>query len=99
MNTFNPEQVPLDLHRRGYLLSLQDHSLLGQNLVETSFSVKRFDVDAYPSTGLPGSMTLFPEQNFGTWYSSEYRNSSLYHWSQVLRIGNLKAWGDHRSEE
>lgn len=86
LNAFNPEEVTPDLHQRGYLLSRQEHFVIGQSLLETSFSVKRFDVDVYPSSGLPGSMTLFPDQNFGTWYNSEYRNSMLYQWSQVLRI-------------
>jgi len=95
LNTFNPQPVTPDLHERGYMLSLHDGSTFGQSLLETAFSVKRSDLDVYPSSGLTGSMILFPEQNSGTWYNREDRNSWMYQWSQVFHKGDLKAWGTH----
>ena len=77
------------------MLALQDRSTLGQSFLETAFSVKRLDMDVYPSSGLTGSLTLFPEQNTGTWYNRQDRNSWLYQWSQVFHKSDLKAWGTH----
>jgi len=95
LNTFNPQEVTPGTHRRGYLLSLHETVMVGQNLLESSFSVKNDGMHVFPSSGLAGPMTLFPEQNSGTWYNRQDRDSRLYQWSQVLHIGNLKALGTH----
>jgi len=95
LNTFNPQAVTPDFHQRGSMLALHDRATLGQDLLETTFSVKRSDLDVYPSSGLTGSLTLFPEQNSGTWYNRQDRNSWLYQWSQVFHKSDLKAWGRH----
>jgi len=95
LNTFNPQPVTPDFHQRGYMLSFHDRNVVDQDLLETSFSVKRSDFDVYPSSGLTGTMTLFPEQNFGTWYNRENRNSWMYELSQVFHKSNLRALGSH----
>lgn len=95
LNTFNPQPVTPDFHQRGYMLAFHDRDSMGQDLLETSFSVKRTDLDVYPSSGLTGSLTLFPEQNYGTWYNRADRNSWLYEVSQVFHKSNLHGLGTH----
>lgn len=95
LNTFNPQPVTPDVHQRGYMVALHDRATLGQSFLETRFSVKRFDMDVYPSSGLTGSLNLYPEQNFGTWFNNQNRNSWVYQWSQVFHQSNLQAWGSH----
>src|SRR5271166_1557138 len=95
LNTFNPQPVTPDLNQRGYMLSFHDRLILGQDLLERSLSVKPSDLHVSPSSGVIGSLTLFPEQNFGSWYSRENRDSRFYQWTQVYHKGNLKALGTH----
>ena len=47
LNTFNPQPVTPDFHQRGYMLSFHDRDVVGEDLLETSFSVKRSDFDVY----------------------------------------------------
>jgi hypothetical protein len=95
LNTFNPESVTPDFHQRGYMLAFHDRNFKESDLLETSFAVKRTDFDVYPSSGITGSLTLYPEQNFGTWYNHEDRNSWMYEFSQVYHKSNLHALGTH----
>ncbi len=95
LNTFNPQPVTPSFHQHGDLLSFHESAVMGQDLLETSFSVKRADMDVYPSSKVIGSLTLYPEQNFGTWYNQENRSSWLYQGSQVFHKNDLKALGTH----
>ncbi len=95
LNTFNPQQVTPASHRRGYLLSFHETSIVGQDLLETWFSVKESDLHIFPSSRSIGSLSLFPEQNFGTWYNQQDRDSRLYQGSQAFHTKRLKAFGSH----
>jgi len=95
LNTFNPLPVTPDFRQRGYLLSLNERAILGESLLESSFSFKRYDVYVFPSSGLEGALKLFPEQNSGNWYGQQDRNSGLYQWSQVYHFGRVQARGAH----
>lgn len=95
LSTFNPQEVTPNFRQRGFLLSLNEHSVIGSGLLESSFSVKRYDVHVFPSQGVNGELNLFPEQNFGDWYNRQDRNSWLYQWSQTYGVSPLQARGQH----
>lgn len=95
LNTFMPEATNPNFQRRGYLVSLNDRAIFGNALLESSFSVKRYDAHIFPASGELGNLVYYPEQNFGDWFNRQDRNSWLEQWAQTYRIGKLKAYGDH----
>jgi outer membrane receptor protein involved in Fe transport len=95
LNTFNPEEVTPNFRQRGYQLSFHESSIFGNSVLESRFSIKRSDVHVCPSTGQVVELNLFPEQNFGNWFNRQDWNSWRYQWSQVYRLANVQAHGQH----
>ncbi len=95
LNTFLPEQSNPDFRRRGYLISLSDRAILGNSAIESAFSIKRYDVHVFPSSGELGELVYYPQQDSGDWFDRQDRHSWLEQWSETYRVGQLKAYGDH----
>ncbi len=54
LNTFNPREVTPDFRQRGFFWAVRESSVIkGSSLLESTFSVKQFDADVYPSNGAP----------------------------------------------
>ncbi len=103
MNTFNPEDVSPGEQQRGYFIVLKDRAIFaGGGFLESSFSLKRFDVRVFPAEVPPGvpnpDLILLPEQNSGGYYRRENRRSHLYQWSQVYHFHPISAAGTHLFE-
>ncbi|MBI1874257.1 MAG: TonB-dependent receptor [Acidobacteria bacterium] len=78
LNTFNPQLVTPNLHQRGYLWTTTERRVLNaRSLVESHFSVKELETDVFPNTAGP-SMILAPEQNSGSYFNNQRRNSRRY---------------------
>ncbi len=98
LNTFNPESTTPNFHQRGYQMTFNERAILGNSLLETLVSAKRYDVHVWPSAGTFGTLDLFPEQNFGDWFDKQDRNSWLEEVSQTYHLGVLRGAGEHLVE-
>jgi hypothetical protein len=96
INTFNPEPVTADYRQRGFFTSGTYRWILENGgFVQTLFAAKQLDSRVFPASTFAGEMVLFPEQNSGTYFEQEQRNTQLYQWSQVLHWRLLQAAGRH----
>ncbi len=96
LNTFNPEAVSPDFRQRGYFVALSERSIFSSGgFLSSSFSAKRFDAHVFPAQPLASELDLFPEQNFGTYFNRQDRESRLYQWSQSYNHRPVNACGTH----
>jgi hypothetical protein len=95
INTFNPQPVTANNRLRDYFLSATDRWILsGGGFLQTIFSTKHLDSNVYPATPT-GSMTLAPEQNYGSFFEQQQRNTGLFQWSQALHLHPIEHAGRH----
>jgi hypothetical protein len=95
LNTFNPQTVTPNFKQRGFFWALNDRQTLGSNsILETLFSVKRFDADVFPSSGNQ-IMNLAPEQNSGSFFNRQDRNSTRYEWLESYSFTPPNFHGTH----
>jgi hypothetical protein len=96
INTFNPQPVTADYHQRGFFTSLSHRWILADGgFVQSLFSAKRLDAHVFPASADSAEMTLFPEQNSGTYFEDQDRHTHFYQWSQTLHIRPLEKGGRH----
>jgi hypothetical protein len=96
INTFNPQPVTADYRQRGFFSSVSDRWILSEGgFVQSLFSVKRLKVRTFPADSDPGLMTLYPEQNFGSFFEVQHRDTWLYQWAQALHLHPLEFVGRH----
>src|SRR5207342_3541011 len=69
--------------------------LPGGGYLASLFSVKRLTTGIFPADSGPGEMTLFPEQNSGSFFNTQSRHTWLYQWSQNLHLRPLEFHGRH----
>jgi hypothetical protein len=71
--------VTNDYRQRGFFSSVSDRWILPSGgFVQSLFSLKRLDSQLFPEDGQPGVMTLFPEENSGSFFATQDRNTWLY---------------------
>jgi hypothetical protein len=96
IDTFNPQPVTADYRQRGFFSSVSDRWILSEGgFVQSLFSVKRLKVRTFPADSDPGLMTLYPEQNFGSFFEVQHRDTWLYQWAQALHLHPLEFVGRH----
>jgi len=96
IDQFNPQPVTNSYHRRGFFTSVSDRWILSNGgFVQSLFSAKLLDFRLFPEDPLPGVMTLFPEQNSGSFFETQHRNTWLYQWTQALHSRPLEFAGRH----
>ncbi|HUJ39678.1 MAG TPA: TonB-dependent receptor [Candidatus Acidoferrales bacterium] len=95
LNTFNPQPTTPDFRQRGFQVSLNDTWTIGSGVLQSFFSAKRYDVHVFPASGITGQLVLFPEQNSGSWFNRQDRDSRVYEWSQIYRAGDVHTAGTH----
>ena len=95
INTFNPQPVTADDHERDYFLSLTHRWILATGgFIQTLFAGKQLNSHIYPATP-GGEMILFPEQNSGTYFAEQRRDTQLYQGSQTLHWRPIERAGRH----
>ena len=95
INTFNPQPVTANDRQRDYFVSLTHRWILDNGgFLQTLFSSKQLDSRIYPATQT-GEMVLFPEQNSGSFFAEQQRNTQLYQWSQTLHLRPIEYLGRH----
>jgi len=96
IDTFNPQPVTNDYRHRGFFTSVSDRWILPSGgFVQSLFSVKQLNSHLFPADPSPGMMTLFPEQNSGSFFETQHRNTWLYQWTQALHLRPLEFKGRH----
>jgi len=96
IDTFNPEPVTADDHQRGFFTSISDRWILPSGgFVQSLFSIKQLNFHVFPASPVPGAMTLYPEQNSGSFFESQRRFTWLYQWAQALHLRPLEFHGRH----
>ncbi len=95
LNTFNPQEAVPNFRQRGFLLGINERRILAnQSLLESYFSIKDFDADVLPSNPAP-VMILAPEQNGGSFFNRQGRQSRRYEWQEVYRFRPVVHFGQH----
>jgi hypothetical protein len=96
IDTFNPEPVTADQRRRGFFTSASDRWILADGgFVQTLFSLKQLDMRVFPADLQAGTMTLYPEQNYGSFFETQHRYTWLYQWAQELHVRPVAFLGRH----
>lgn len=95
LDTFNRQPVTANYRQRGWMAAVRDHAIFKNgSLLESTFSLKDFDVDIYAAT--PGALfTLRPGRNFGSYYNNQNRVSRRYEWLEVYNFAPQQAHGQH----
>ena len=86
LNTFNPEEVTPNYKQRGWFWGLNERWTVSDNaLLESYFSVKKFDGDVFPSSG-EQAMNFAPNVNSGNYFNRQDRRSTR---AEALEIYNF----------
>jgi Carboxypeptidase regulatory-like domain len=95
LNTFNPQEVTPDFKQRGFLWSVNDrHILNSSSVLESSFSIKQFDADVFPSSGT-APMNLAPDANSGSFFNQQNRRSMRYQAQELYSFSPPNFAGEH----
>jgi Carboxypeptidase regulatory-like domain/TonB dependent receptor-like, beta-barrel len=96
IDTFNPQPVTADSRQRDFFASANEHWIFPNGgYLASLFSVKRLNTEIFPADSISGAMTLFPEQNSGSFFNTQSRHTFLYQWSQTLHLRPLEFHGRH----
>ena len=95
LNTFNPQEVTPDFKQRGFLLSVNERRIINsKSMLESTFSIKQFDADVFPSSGT-SPMTLAPDVNSGNFFNQQNRRSMRYQAQELYSFSPPNFAGEH----
>ena len=95
LNTFNPQEVTPDFRQRGFFWAVNERRVInGSALLESTFSIKQFDADVYPSSGI-GVMNFAPDRNSDSFYNRQERRSRRYEALEVYNFTPPNFIGSH----
>jgi len=95
LNTFNPQEVTPNFKQRGFLWAINERAVLNsKSVLESSFSVKQFDADVFPSSGT-APMNFAPNVNSGSFFNQQTRRSKRYQALEVYSFTPPKFVGEH----
>jgi outer membrane receptor for ferrienterochelin and colicin len=95
LNTFNHQEVTPNFKQRGFLLAVNDRQIINSKAVlESSFSVKQFDADVFPSSGT-APMNLAPDENSGNFFNQQYRRTKRYQALETFSFSPRNFAGSH----
>jgi hypothetical protein len=78
LNTFNHQEVTPNFKQRGFLLAVNERRIVNsKSVLESSFSLKQFDADVFPSSG-SAPMSFAPDGNSGNFFNQQARQSKRY---------------------
>jgi outer membrane receptor for ferrienterochelin and colicin len=95
LNTFNPQEVTPNFKQRGFLVAINERRILSaKSLLESSFSIKQFNADVFPSSGNE-LMNLAPNVNSGNFFNQQSRQSKRYQANEVYSFSPPDFAGPH----
>ena len=94
LDFFNRRPVTPNFKSRDYTGTVIDRLTMGQNLLESTVSVKHFQIDVW-GQGV-AEMNLTPTGNTGNYYSEQDRHATRVEWLETLSLRPLQKWGSHQ---
>src|SRR5258705_1330194 len=95
LNTFNPQEVTPNFKQRGFLWAINERAVLNsKSVLESSFSIKQFDADVFPSSGT-APMNFAPDVNSGNFFNQQARKSKRYQALEVYSFSPPRFVGEH----
>ena len=95
LNTFNPEEVTPNYKQRGFFWAVNERRTMSSKAVlESYFSVKKFDADVFPSSG-EQAMNFTPNVNTGNFYNRQDRRSTRVEALEIYNFEPPKFAGTH----
>jgi len=94
LNTFTPLESAANLHQRGWFFAVNEQATFAKGaLLQTSFSLKQFDVDVFGNSSTP--FVISPARRSGGWFDRQRRNSRRLEWLEVLNLPERTFLGRH----
>ena len=91
LNTFNPQEVTPNYKQRGFFWAVNERMTINSKAVlESYFSVKKFDADVFPSSG-EQAMNFTPNVNTGNFYNRQDRRSTRIEALEILALNRLNS--------
>ena len=95
LNTFNHQEVTPNFKQRGFLVAINERRVINnKSMLESSFSIKQFDADVFPSSGI-APMDFAPDQNSGSFFNQQARRSKRYQALETFSFDGLNFAGSH----
>ena len=95
LNTFNHQEVTPNFKQRGFLVAINERRVINnKSMLESSFSIKQFDADVFPSSGI-APMDFAPDQNSGSFFNQQARRSKRYQALETYSLDGLNFAGSH----
>src|SRR5581483_9600556 len=93
LDFFNQRPVTPDFRARDYTGTVTDRWTLGENLLESTVSVKRAGINVWAQGR--DEMTLTPTRNYGNYFNEQDRHSSRTEWVEMLSLKPISSFGTH----
>jgi len=93
LDYFNPEPTTPDARTRNYTGVLSDHLTIFGGLLDTSFSVTKFDANVWGQGN--GNLDLFPQGNTGSYFATQSREAVRIGGATTFSFGPWRHWGVH----
>jgi TonB dependent receptor/Carboxypeptidase regulatory-like domain/TonB-dependent Receptor Plug Domain len=95
LNTFNPQEVTPNYKQRGFFWAVNERRIMSSKAVlESYFSVKKFDADVFPSSG-EQAMNFTPDGNTGNFFNRQERRSTRVDLLEVYNFEPPQFVGTH----
>jgi hypothetical protein len=95
LNTFNSQEVTPNFKQRGFFWAVNERKVLSDHAVlESSFSVKQFDADVFPSSG-HGTMNFSPDANSGNFFNRQDRRTKRFEGLELYSFTPPNFFGSH----
>lgn len=95
LNTFNPQEVTPNYKQRGFFWAVNERRIISDKaMLESYFSVKKFDADVFPSSG-EQAMNFTPNVNTGNFFNRQERRSTRVDVLEVYSFEPPKFAGTH----
>ena len=95
LNTFNHQEVTPNFKQLGLLVAINERRVINnKSVLESSFSIKQFDADVFPSSGVE-PMNFAPDQNSGSFFNQQARRSKRYQALETYSFNGPNFAGSH----
>ena len=94
LNTFTPLETAANIHQRGWFLAVNEQKTFANRaLLQSSFSLKQFDVDVFGNSDAP--FLIVPRTRAGGWFNRQDRDSRRLQLLETLSLPEQKFHGAH----
>ena len=95
LNTFNHQEVTPNFKQRGLLVAINERRVINnKSVLESYFSIKQFDADVFPSSGVE-PMNFAPDENSGSFFNLQARRSKRYQALETYSFNGPNFAGSH----